>query len=610
MTQNNLLSLDEAAKSISISRKRLSAYVEVLGVQRHKGDDRRSYLSANDVHAIHEYHNLEEKSNPAYFGMISYSSDPQPITSPRNYKTFSKEAYGGNDTIYKVLQYITSNASAIPPTLYTDRTMKKPIENHSLLDKLDMPNEEDSGVDFREAALGYLLIDGNSYQYSIRKGIKGPPDELWTLQPNRVTPVAGRTRGITGYRFEDFPNEMNPILPQNIGRMKFWNPDNPVFGMSPLQVGAIMVDMQTAARRWNLSMMQNGAKLSGAWTTDAILSSNDRVKLESRLNEKFSGPKGTGKAPLLDGGFKWNQMGANPSELDWLEGLKYNAGALANLYNIAPQLIGDTSASTYSNMAEARAASYTEAIFPLLDRLYSLWNRWLVPMYPDLKGAYLYYDKSTVEAVKQVIQAQKTAQIAAAVNAYLNGACTLNQALAMQGLPEDPQGNVYRIGLILVPADELMDYARQSIAKPVTPPVTVAEPIQNDPTVSVSPDNEDEKPKPGKKPVDANTDDSNSSGGKPASEPPVEPASKPKSRAFRNTKALDLTSDKDKDASSKQMEDARERWSDDATERIAIAGDTVENLGSDESVLADEEKRRRRYEAKAEYKAFVEAVLA
>jgi len=420
-----------------------------------------------------------EKANPAYAGLSTGFSDlPSAITMPRNYKAFAKEGYGGSDTVYKVIRYISTNGAAIPPKLYTDDTREKEIPaSHPLLQRLKKPNPEQTGVDLREEMLGYYLLAGNAYLYAIRNGTSAPPDELWALQPDKVTILAAKTRGIAGYQYADFEQ---PIDPFNIGRMKTWNPIDPLVGMSALEPGAIMVDMQTAAKKWNLALMQNSGKMPGVWTTPAPMQKTDRDQLEAKVNAKYSGPQNAGKSPVLDGGLTWQGTAVPPSDMDWLESQKYNAGGLANLYDMPPQLIGDTSSTTYDNFEQAKVGSYTEAIFPALDKFYAMLNMWLVPMYPDLRnGAYLYYDKESVEVIQKLLQEQKTAQADRGVKSYFQGACTLNQSLEAQGLPDiGPAGNVYRIGSVLVPADKLQDYAEQSLKEPAAPPKPQPEPIE------------------------------------------------------------------------------------------------------------------------------------
>lgn len=499
---NNLLSLDDAARRLDVSRQKLRSFVQALDIQTQRGSDRRSYLTTQDVERIQSWQ--ESKVNPAFAGLTLMSNTPTPISMPRNYKNYIQEGYRGEPTTYKCVNYITTNGGAIPPKLYTDRTMQKTIDKHSLLDKLDRPNLEQSGVEYRESVLGYLLIAGNSYQYAIRKGINGPPDELWALEPDKIAIIPDKKRGIVGYEYSDFERDKNTILPQNIGRMRFWAPDSPLYGLSPVELAAILIDMQTSSRKWNLALLQNYAKPPGAWVFDGILDVNTRKKVKEALNLEMAGYRNAGKVPVLDGGFKWVPSSTSPSEMDWLEAMRYNAANIANIFNIAPQLIGDTSATTYNNMEEAKAASYTEAIFPALDKLYSLWNTWLVPMYPDLKGAYLYYDKQTVEVVQTVIQTRLSAATDRANKSWMQGSCTLNEAREQQGLPPLPGGDVFRFGNVLVRASELDKYAEQSLQTPAAPPMPVPENILDTPqeTPTPQPQTQENEEQPPKKPVE------------------------------------------------------------------------------------------------------------
>ena len=150
--------------------------------------------------------------------------------------------------------------------------------------------------------MSYLLIAGNSYQYAIRKGKSGPPDELWVLEPDQVSAVPSPTRGIIGWNFDSFPKEQNPIPPENIGHVKFWNPNSPIYGQSPIEAIALSIDQQTAARKWNLALLQNFGKPSGSWVVPTVLSPNDYSKTIEKLREMFGGFANAGKTQLLDGG--------------------------------------------------------------------------------------------------------------------------------------------------------------------------------------------------------------------------------------------------------------------------------------------------------------------
>lgn len=522
----------------------------------------------------------EQKVNPLYQGLTIIDGMSQPRTMPKSYRNYAKEGYAGNDTVWKVVNFGITNGAAIQPVLYTAKEeASKPngnrINKHPLLDKLARPNPEQSGVFYRKAVLGYFLIAGNSFQYAIRTAKSGPPDELWTLSPELVHPIPAPVRGIIGYKYDAWESGKDVIPTPNIGHMRTWNPNDEFFGMSAIEVIAVLIDTQKDGRTWNLSLLQNYLKPPGAWTTTAILAPNDRAKLEARVNEKMAGARNAGKAPVLDGALEFKSSAVPPSEMDWLESMKYNSTMIANVYNMPPELTGD-GASTFNNKEMAEIFAYTEYIFPTLDELYDLWNMWLVPMYSDLcdsKGnptAYLYYDKESVEVIQKMIQAQKDAKADRANKLWLSGLAMQSEAQEMAGLQVNKQGNVYRFGAILVPADQIMDYAEQSLSEPAAPPVPVAEPLPPPSTLpgQQPPTQPDSQEKPDATPTPA-----------PAKQPAQPVGKQPDSdtnheksrqrRILRSTKALDLTTSEEKSAYAASIETARKRHEDEYEKQIA-----------------------------------------
>jgi len=150
---------------------------------------------------------LAYKLNPAWAHFSSYSDTPQAVRMNRNYKSYAKFGYKESDTLYKCISYLIRNGAAIPPVLFTSKEQAlksngERIEKHPLLDKLERPNPEQTGVQYREAVLGYKLLAGNSFQYAIRTRSR-PPDELWALRPDRMQLLIQPRKGIVGYKYED-----------------------------------------------------------------------------------------------------------------------------------------------------------------------------------------------------------------------------------------------------------------------------------------------------------------------------------------------------------------------------------------------------------------------
>lgn len=418
----------------------------------------------------------EQKSNPAYmqYAGLAYAGLPQPVQMQANPKAFMKEGYRRNDSVHKCVSYIARNAAGIRLVLYTDSTKKREITSHPLLDLLAKPNKDMSGNDFVESVCAYTLLIGNSYQWALQLAKNAPPEELWVLRPDMVDIVPSK-RGIVRYDYR-IPDPPTPFDPATVGHTKFWNPDDDLYGLSPIEVAGIFVDMNLAYRKWNLALTQNMAQPPGAWTTPALLGKKERDVLEQNVNQKYNGFKNAGKAPVLDGGLKYESYAVPPAQMNFLEGQGYNSVGIANIYFLAPQIVGDTGASTYDNMEQAVYGSYTEAIFPLMDKVTGTWNRWLVPMYPDLKNAVVGYDKQSVETIQSVMQAQESAKADRWTKIWLAGGCTLKEYRDKIGLPAPKTGgDSYRFKDILIAEADLEKYAEQGLIAPAEQTLPVPE---------------------------------------------------------------------------------------------------------------------------------------
>lgn len=415
---------------------------------------------------------FSRKSNPDFAQYMQYGTIPQPVTMTGNPRQYAKEGYRRNDTAHKCIDYISRNAAGIRIALYADATKKREITSDPILDLLAKPNISMSQQDYVESCIAYQLLYGNSYQLGMRAGKAGPFDELWVLDPVRVDIVPdGKQIVRYDYRITERPAALDPM---DVGHSKYWCPDDDLYGLSPIEVAAIMIDQNVAARKYNLALLQNSGQPPGAWIVPAVMDKKSRDILEDKINKKYAGYKNAGKIPVLDGGMKFEPTGIPPAQMAYLELLTHNGASIANIYNLAPQVVGDTSASTYDNYEQAVYGSYTEAIFPNMDKLMGTLNRWLVPQFGK-SSKVLGYDKQSVETIQKMMQAQEAAKADRWTKVYLAGGCLLSTYQEKIGIEPDKQGNVYRIKDLIIPAKELEAYAEQCMTAPAVPTLPIPE---------------------------------------------------------------------------------------------------------------------------------------
>jgi len=191
------------------------------------------------------------------------------VWMPRNYEKFSDEAYRKNAVAYRSINLISQSIASIKWQLFMeDKGISREIKEHPVLKLLSRPNPCRSGVEFIEALISYKLINGNTYILKIG-GLNEHPQELHLLRPDRVSIIAGKGGIPAGYQYKIGDDEIiypvDPISGKSaVLHIKYFHPLNDWYGLSPIEAAANSIDQNNNAGTWNQSLLQNGAKPSGA----------------------------------------------------------------------------------------------------------------------------------------------------------------------------------------------------------------------------------------------------------------------------------------------------------------------------------------------------------
>lgn len=347
----------------------------------------------------------------------------QPVNTPSNYLSFSKEGYGKNAVVYRCISMIARNCAGIEWCLYSKNGKQETeIEVHPLLTLMGKPNPLMGWSTFYEQFISYLCISGNSYVESVAPSDNKPPLELWPLRPDlmKVIPNQFGYPGKYQFKFQgrekywdvDFVTGKSPIM-----HMKTFNPVDIWYGMSPMEAAIMGVDQYNQANRWNLALLQNSASPSGVLkveTSDAnpggSITNEQYLRLKQEFEEQHQQAKNAGRPLILEGGVTWQSIALSPKEMEWLNGREVTAQDICNVYGVPAQMlgIGDT---TYSNYKEARQSFFEETILPIMDSVQYELNNWLTPKFGD--NLYLKYDKDDIEVLVEKREAKFSALVSA-----------------------------------------------------------------------------------------------------------------------------------------------------------------------------------------------------
>lgn len=373
--------------------------------------------------------------------------------------------------VSKSIDLIAGKMSVIPPILKNKKTGDE-LRAHPVLSLLNSPNSDMTREEFLFRYAAFYLITGNSFIHAIGFA-KQPPSELKVLMPQSMN-YSGSTIDDTPDAFEYRTNNIGisfKYTPEkNVNRylssgelselwhVKTYNPElssTTPFGVSLMNSIQLEIKQHTEANRHNLSMLLNGARLSGILSTEGSLTKNQREFLKEQFRTLYQGAENAGKTLFAEGGkTNYNAISATSKDMDFFLLKKDNKFDIYDRFNVPLPLVSPDH-MTMDNYSEAKLALYDDAVTPLADTLLSELERLLFPRYRDLQNSdwMLTYSEQDIPALKR----RSDASIK---NKQETGAFTTNEIRNLYGMDNIPGGDTIYQPINLVPigsAQETME---------------------------------------------------------------------------------------------------------------------------------------------------------
>jgi HK97 family phage portal protein len=311
--------------------------------------------------------------------LIALTGAGRPRWTPRDYASLANEGFGKNAVAYRCVRMIAEACAATPLVVFVDGTRD---DGHPVARLLRKPNPEQSGAEWLEGLYGALQTAGNAYAEAVGDG---PPEELWTLRPDRVTVVPGNAGWPDAYEYSvggrstRIGRAADGWMP--VMHLKLWHPTDDHYGFSPIEAAAFAIDVHNASGAWNKALLDNAARPSGALVFDSRdgerLTEAQFEALKAELAEAHSGAANAGRPLVLEGGLDWKAMSMSPADMDFIAGKHAAAREIALAFGVPPQLLGIPGDATYANYREANAAFWRGTIVPLVRKTASALTGWL-----------------------------------------------------------------------------------------------------------------------------------------------------------------------------------------------------------------------------------------
>lgn len=277
--------------------------------------------------------------------------------------------------VYAAVRCIAEAVSCLPLNLFERLPTggKSPSRGNPLHVLLhDEPNPEMTSYQWREAAMGHLLLWGNSYSEIVRD-LEGNVVELWPIDPTIVTP----TRTESGELYYDLNRGKSFITAANMLHIPGLSFDG-ISGMSPISLARQSIGLSLAIEQFGSGYFGRGARPGGVLTFPGQLSSEARSNLRRSFEELHAGGANSHRVALLEAGLKWEAIGVPPDDSQFLQSREFQIIEIARWFNLPPNKLKDLSKTSYNSLEQMNISFAVDTLRPWLVRWEQQLNRKII----------------------------------------------------------------------------------------------------------------------------------------------------------------------------------------------------------------------------------------
>lgn len=311
-------------------------------------------------------------------------------------------------TVLACVNIISNGISSLPLHVFermftNDRPGKKLAFNHTLYDFLHSePNPEMSSPTWRKTMAAHDLLWGNAYSEIQRSKSDNSIIAIWPRNPARTRPVrltkpaqiegdlhpigtlvyeTNETMGDSPVHFTDSLDESSPqrriVLAEDMLHIPGLSLDGRL-GQGIVYLAREAMGLALATEKYGGKFFGNGARPAGILTLPGTM---DDVALENarRSWTEAYGGENAHRTAVLEPGMKYEKVGSNPDEAQFLETRKYQRNDIAAIFNVPPHMIGDLEKSARSNIEQSAIEFVLFTLTPWLTLYEAEFERKLFP---------------------------------------------------------------------------------------------------------------------------------------------------------------------------------------------------------------------------------------
>ena len=261
-------------------------------------------------------------------------------------------------------------------------------QHHPLCRLLRHPNPWLTPWELWYLTLVYLELTGNAYWYVAQSPDAAGhllPQELWIIPTPWVRILPDARQFLRGYEVAAPGQPSEWFTPEEVIHLKYPNPLNPHYGLSPLQANALTIDAHMELLQARYQTFQAGPRPGIVLQTEQILTEQTVARLEERLQAKFQGRESWHRPLVLEQGLHANPWTLTPAEMDFVNSARMTRDEILAIFRVPPPITGivENLGLGADIWLGARVMFCEGTIQPKLDLIGQILTRYLASRYSE-----------------------------------------------------------------------------------------------------------------------------------------------------------------------------------------------------------------------------------
>lgn len=354
---------------------------------------------------------------------------------------------------------LTSETIATLPCNIFQRTgeNRKPVPEHWLYPILhDMPNAEQTPVEFWEGRIAPLCMVGNSY--AEKRMVGGRLLSLTPMPVNQVSVYRRESDNAITYKFSD-RGKSEELPADKVFHIKGFTPNDEIIGLSPVEYAARSLGGALAAERAAARVYGRGLRAAGFFTPPVEMLPEQREQFLKNYIAPGEGAYNEGKTLIFPPGFDWKPMSITPKDAEMLMSRSFNVEDVCRWMRVPPILIGHASEGQTmwgSGVEQIILGWLVLGLRAYLRRIEAAVNYRLLTPADRAQGFSFEFNFEGLLRADSAARAQLMSTLAQ------NGLRTRNELRKIDNWPEVPGGDALTVQSNLVPLDKLGEQQQQA----------------------------------------------------------------------------------------------------------------------------------------------------